>query len=64
MDCTFFVARVKLGFQAAIAIILFAALDDEGRVYRVARHAEDHRLGLFPHAPSKPSAKAQHNFFR
>lgn len=58
VHCTFFVARMKQGFQATIAIILFAALDDEGRVYRVARHAEDHRLGLFPHTPSKPISKA------
>lgn len=57
LDCTFFVARVELGFQIPIAKILFAALDDEGRISRVARHAEDERLGLrrrqlFMHAPS------------
>lgn len=57
MDCTFFVARVQLGFQIPIAKILFAALDDKGRVSRVARHAEDERFGLrrrqlFIHAPS------------
>lgn len=51
-----FVARVELGFQIPIAKILFAALDDKGRVSRVARHAEDERLGLrrrqlFIHAP-------------
>lgn len=45
-DCTFFVAGVQLRFQIPIAKILFAALDDEGRVPRVARHAEDERLGL------------------
>ena len=55
-DCTF-VARVQLRFQIPIAKILFAALDDKGCVSRVARHAEDERLGLrrrqlFMHAPS------------
>lgn len=61
-DCTFFADRVELGFEVAIAKILFATLDDKGRVYRVARHAEDERLGLrrrqlLFHAPSKAHAK-------
>lgn len=48
---------MQQGCQILIAKILFAALDDEGRVSRVARHAEDARFGLrsrqmFSHAPS------------
>jgi len=56
LDYTFF-AGVQHRFQIPIAKILFTALDDEARVSRVARHAEDERLGLrrrqvFSHAPS------------
>lgn len=58
-DSTFFVDGMELGFEITIAKILFATFDDKGRVYRVARHAEDQRLGLrrrqlFFHAPSSP----------
>lgn len=57
LDYTFFALRVQRRFQIPIAKILFAALDDEARVSRVARHAEDERLGLRRrqvsiHAPS------------
>lgn len=54
---TFFVAGVQRRIQIPIAKILLTALDDEARVSRVARHAEDERLGLrrrqvSSHAPS------------